>query len=214
MFQPAHRKIPAVVLFPSRVDLQWRRPFPKANCSQPRLSPRQNYSQPAPTVRKALRSLPAPLMNNFGNGISESRVERDRSALADPKGSAGGRWQRRISERDLQPTNDEALAREDHASVRGVLHRDGLESPHASAHVHSDAPRRTKSLIRNCPGTTDSAGKPPADASQTPGVVNRKLSVVRNIPTANAPPAAAARVENGRTASIVRFVRCGNGLGG
>ena len=40
--------------------------------------------------------------------------------------------------------------------------------------------------MRNCPGTAERAGKPPRLGSQTPGVVMRKLRVVRNIPTARA----------------------------
>ena len=41
---------------------------------------------------------------------------------------------------------------------------------------------------------------PPADASHTPGVVRRKLNVVKNMPTANALPMMAARVASGRAA--------------
>src|SRR5262245_30477688 len=80
--------------------------------------------------------------------------------------------------------------------------RDGLlvTARQSSANNHTAAPNNTKSLARNCPGTTDSAGKPPADVSQTPGVVNRKLKVVRNMPTAAKLPASAARPDNGRAA--------------
>ena len=42
--------------------------------------------------------------------------------------------------------------------------------------------------------------KPPADASQTPGVVSRKLNVVKNMPTADVLPTRAARAERGRDA--------------
>src|SRR5215471_3346531 len=64
----------------------------------------------------------------------------------------------------------------------------------------SAIPSRARSLIRNCPGFPERAGKPPALGSQTPGVVKRKLRVVRNIPTARALPRAEARGENGRAA--------------
>src|SRR5437762_7451756 len=52
----------------------------------------------------------------------------------------------------------------------------------ASPSVQSEIPSRARSLMRNCPGTADRAGKPPRLGSQTPGVVTRKLRVVRNIP--------------------------------
>jgi hypothetical protein len=77
---------------------------------------------------------------------------------------------------------------------------EGARTRQSSPHVHSDAPKTTRSLSRNCPGTTDSAGKPPADASQTPGVVSRKLSVVRHVQAAAALPARAVRAESGREA--------------
>ena len=48
-------------------------------------------------------------------------------------------------------------------------------------------------MMRNCPGTAERAGKPPRLGSQTPGVVTRKLRVVRNIPTAKALPRAETR---------------------
>src|SRR5262249_50506944 len=64
----------------------------------------------------------------------------------------------------------------------------------------SEIPSKAKSLRRNCPGFPERAGKPPALGSHTPGVVARKLSVVRNIPTARALPRADARGENGRAA--------------
>src|SRR5262245_6083665 len=70
----------------------------------------------------------------------------------------------------------------------------------ASPSVQSEIPSRAKSLIRNCPGFPERAGKPPALGSQTPGVVTRKLRVVRNIPTARALPRADARGANGRAA--------------
>src|SRR5436309_6968429 len=63
------------------------------------------------------------------------------------------------------------------------------------------APSSTTSFSRNCPGTTDSAGKPPRLGSQ-PGVENRKLSVVRNIITAIALPAAATLADRGLAAII------------
>src|SRR5262249_22353869 len=70
----------------------------------------------------------------------------------------------------------------------------------ASPSDQSEIPSRAKSLIRNCPGFPERAGKPPALDSQTPGVVNRKLRVVRNIPTARALPSAEARGTSGRAA--------------
>src|SRR5258707_9653649 len=71
---------------------------------------------------------------------------------------------------------------------------------HASPSDQSEIPSRARSLMRNCPGFPERAGKPPALGSQTPGVVTRKLRVVRNIPTARALPRAEARGENGRAA--------------
>src|SRR5262249_44399217 len=70
----------------------------------------------------------------------------------------------------------------------------------ASPNVQSAIPSRARSLMRNCPGSAERAGKPPRLDSHTPGVVMRKLRVVRNIPTARALPRAAARGENGRRA--------------
>src|SRR5262249_18492189 len=64
----------------------------------------------------------------------------------------------------------------------------------------SEIPSRARSLMRNCPGFPERAGKPPALGSQTPGVVARKLRVVRNMPTASALPRAEARGEYGREA--------------
>ena len=55
-------------------------------------------------------------------------------------------------------------------------------------------------MSRNWPGRTEIAGKPPSDASQTPGVVSRKLSVVANMPTARALPRAETRAATGRRA--------------
>ena len=62
------------------------------------------------------------------------------------------------------------------------------------------APKSTRSLSKNCPGNTDTAGKPPKEASHTPGVESTKLNVVRNIPTASALLRAATHAENGRAA--------------
>src|SRR5262249_31838075 len=70
----------------------------------------------------------------------------------------------------------------------------------ASPSVQREIPSRARSLMRNCPGSADSAGKPPRLGSQTPGVVMRKLRVVRNIPTARALPRAEARGQNARAA--------------
>src|SRR6516225_1759625 len=63
----------------------------------------------------------------------------------------------------------------------------------ASPSDQSEIPSRARSLMRNCPGSAETAGKPPALDAQTPGVVTRKLRVVRNIPTARALPRAEAR---------------------
>ena len=64
----------------------------------------------------------------------------------------------------------------------------------ASPSVQSAIPSRARSLMRNCPGTAERAGKPPALDAQTPGVVMRKLRLVRSIPTARALPSAEALV--------------------
>src|SRR5262245_45835627 len=69
-----------------------------------------------------------------------------------------------------------------------------------SPSVQSAIPSRARSLMRNCPGDPERAGKPPALGGQTPGVVTRKLRVVRNIPTAKALPRAETRGQNGRAA--------------
>ena len=55
-----------------------------------------------------------------------------------------------------------------------------------------DAPSKTISFNKNCPGTTAKAGNPPKLGSQ-PGVENRKLSVVRNITIASTLPIADTR---------------------
>jgi len=68
-----------------------------------------------------------------------------------------------------------------------------------SPSVQSAIPSRAKSLMRNCPGTAERAGKPPRLGSQTPGVVTTKLRVVRNIPTARALPRVHARGESDQT---------------
>src|SRR5205823_10978702 len=62
----------------------------------------------------------------------------------------------------------------------------------ASPSVQSEIPRGARSLMRACPGNAERAGKPPRVGSHTPGVVTRKLRVVRNIPTARALPRAEA----------------------
>ena len=68
----------------------------------------------------------------------------------------------------------------------------------ASPAVNREAPSRTRSLSRNSPGMCDRAGKPPRLASQ-PGVVNRKVSVVRNVPTASPLPTAEPSGQTGAT---------------
>src|SRR5262249_10553389 len=69
-----------------------------------------------------------------------------------------------------------------------------------SPNDQSAIPSRGKSLRRNCPGFPERAGKPPALGSHTPGVVTRKLRVVRTMPTASALPTADARGDNVRAA--------------
>src|SRR5262249_11301116 len=58
---------------------------------------------------------------------------------------------------------------------------------------------RATSLIRNWP-RTPMAGNPPISSAQAPGVVTRKLRVLRNIPTASRLPAADTRGSQGRAA--------------
>src|SRR5262249_27265902 len=70
----------------------------------------------------------------------------------------------------------------------------------ASPSVQSEIPSKARSLMRNWPGSADRAGKPPRLGSHTPGVVTRKLRVVRNMPTASRLPSAQARGANGRAA--------------
>src|SRR5262249_35279157 len=70
-----------------------------------------------------------------------------------------------------------------------------------SPNDQSAIPSSARSFRRNCPGFPERAGKPPALGSHTPGVVARKLSVVRNKPTARALPTAEARGDNGRAAT-------------
>src|SRR5262245_60321031 len=98
--------------------------------------------------------------------------------------------------------------------IRQTLNRHSFDLMYANATHHplcsltcqaspsdqSEIPSRARSLMRNCPGTADRAGKPPRLGSQTPGVVTRKLRVVRSIPTARALPRAEARGANGRAA--------------
>src|SRR5262245_44176237 len=67
----------------------------------------------------------------------------------------------------------------------------------ASPSDQSAIPSSARSLTRKCPGpalpaTCARAGKPPRLGSQTPGVVVRKVRVVRNIPRARALPRAHA----------------------
>ena len=70
----------------------------------------------------------------------------------------------------------------------------------ASPSVHAEIPSSATSLIRNWP-VEDSIGKPPSAASNTPGVVNRKLSVATNSPTAITLPTADTLGHHGPTAS-------------
>src|SRR5215469_14490992 len=73
-------------------------------------------------------------------------------------------------------------------------------APSESPSVHSEAPASTRSLSRNWPGSTDSTGNPLAAAAVTPGVVNRKLSVLKNSSTASALPGTEIRGASGRSA--------------
>lgn len=67
-----------------------------------------------------------------------------------------------------------------------------------------DTPSRIISFSRN-PPISDMYGKPKSSC-QTPGVVRKKLSVVRNSPTAIALPTAEAFAENGRSAISVAIL--------
>src|SRR5262245_25689323 len=64
---------------------------------------------------------------------------------------------------------------------------------------------RATSLTRNWPRTL-MAGNPPISSAQAPGVVTRKLRVLRNIPTASRLPTADTRGSQGR-AAIKRVIR-------
>src|SRR5919106_3665187 len=68
--------------------------------------------------------------------------------------------------------------------------------------VQIDAPKRPRSLSKNCPGATDKAGNPPKVASQTGGVESMKLKVPRKRIAAKALPAADTAAEIGRAAII------------
>ena len=81
----------------------------------------------------------------------------------------------------------------------GWISRREPAASRASPAVNSDAPSSTRSLSRNCPGNADKAGNPPRLGSQ-PGVVNRKLSVVRNMTEARALPTAEPIAQTGRAA--------------
>src|SRR4029450_6663611 len=67
----------------------------------------------------------------------------------------------------------------------------------ASASSHSAKPRFAMSFIKNSP-SADKTGKPPADASPTPGVVIMKLSVVTKNSEANMPPTTEAFGNHGQ----------------
>jgi len=67
--------------------------------------------------------------------------------------------------------------------------------------MNSEMPSSPKSFSRNWPGFADSAGKPPASDSPTPGVVKKKDKVVRKVMTPIAPPTADA---SGKTKPVSR----------
>src|SRR6185312_15508786 len=75
----------------------------------------------------------------------------------------------------------------------------------ASASSHSDRPRSAMSFIKNSP-SADKMGKPPAEASPTPGVVIMKLSVVTKNNEANMPPTTEAFGNHGLTASSAAII--------
>src|ERR1700756_2402536 len=75
----------------------------------------------------------------------------------------------------------------------------------ASASSHSAKPRFAMSFIKNSP-SADKTGKPPADASPTPGVVTMKLSVVTKNSEAKTPPTTEAFGNHGLTASSAAVI--------
>src|SRR5689334_11981465 len=70
----------------------------------------------------------------------------------------------------------------------------------ASTSSHSANPRFAMSFIKNSP-SADNTGKPPAEASPTPGVVTMKLSVITKNSDANTPPTTETLGNHGLTAS-------------
>ena len=56
-------------------------------------------------------------------------------------------------------------------------------------------------MSRNWPGAADMAGKPPALASATPGVVTKKVSVIRYVDTDMRAPSAEKMGRNAPTVS-------------
>jgi len=77
-----------------------------------------------------------------------------------------------------------------HARIHGVASK-------ASAAVQSAAPRSTKSLIRNCPMSPGNGNQWPG--MKTPGVVIRKLTVIRNVAVAPTLPENDILAESGRS---------------
>lgn len=59
------------------------------------------------------------------------------------------------------------------------------------------------SFKRNCPGSAEIAGNPPAMGSKTPGVVTKKLSVIKKVQHDIAAPIAEATGTNAPSKSIV-----------
>src|SRR5258708_39418888 len=97
-----------------------------------------------------------------------------------------------LSSDSLAPASLELCAA-DYSAAR--LLTDVRDSP--SDHIA--APSNTRSFSRNCPGRAESAGNPPRLGSH-PGVENKNVRVVRNIPVARAPPAAQSHADTGREA--------------
>src|SRR5262249_48291606 len=84
---------------------------------------------------------------------------------------------------------------------RGTGYRVGGErgARTASPNDQTAVAGRATSWTRNWPRTL-MAGNPPSSSAQVPGVVTRKLRVLRNIPTASRLPAAETRGSQGRAA--------------
>src|SRR5262249_40230567 len=80
-----------------------------------------------------------------------------------------------------------------HGSQASLHLLPSVNARHASAAVQKDAPRRAKSLIRNCPASPRICT--PWPSCNAPGVVNRKLVVNRNVAIAPRLPRKETRAE-------------------